>query len=278
MNTILIDDEVLNLKNLELFLSQNFTEINIIGSFTTVDDAYHFSKNESVDLVFLDINMPEKDGFHFLEYEYNSSGLFSKKEYLANIGGSYPSNTIQTFEYDSQLRLIKEVVKRSGNIITDYYEVHRLEYFYTADSKVEKVKITFPAPVNSGSTEISSFVYFEYNGLNVTKIDAREYNDTIYEYSIDPNKIITRNFLPDLYRFDFGMDLLNIFRYPVYKNSNVVTNIKIIRGGGHAPVNKASSLEYITNTINQNLLKKINVEVEPYNNLLLPYLEFTYDR
>jgi two-component system LytT family response regulator len=68
LKTILVDDEILNLKNLEILLNENFKEIEIIGLFQNVEDARHFIENNAIDLVFLDIAMPISDGFDLLNF------------------------------------------------------------------------------------------------------------------------------------------------------------------------------------------------------------------
>ncbi len=68
IKTILVDDEILNLKNLEIILNENFLEIEILGSFQSVLEAKLFIENSSIDLLFLDISMPIENGFDLLEY------------------------------------------------------------------------------------------------------------------------------------------------------------------------------------------------------------------
>lgn len=68
IKTILVDDEILNLKNLEIILNENFLEIEILGSFQTVLDAKKFLENNAIDLLFLDISMPIENGFDLLKY------------------------------------------------------------------------------------------------------------------------------------------------------------------------------------------------------------------
>lgn len=68
IKTILVDDEILNLKNLEIILTENFPEIKIMGIFQNVDDAKKFIENNPLDLLFLDISMPIENGFDLLEH------------------------------------------------------------------------------------------------------------------------------------------------------------------------------------------------------------------
>jgi DNA-binding LytR/AlgR family response regulator len=62
MNTaVIIDDENLAIEELKYLVSQN-KSIEVIGTFTNPLHALDFLKNHSVDVVFLDIQMPMKSG------------------------------------------------------------------------------------------------------------------------------------------------------------------------------------------------------------------------
>lgn len=68
IKTLLVDDEILNLKNLEILLIENFPEIEILGKFQNVTDAKNFIEKNAIDLLFLDISMPIENGFDLLNY------------------------------------------------------------------------------------------------------------------------------------------------------------------------------------------------------------------
>jgi len=61
IRTILIDDERPALNNLERFL-RDYDEIEVIGAYTDVFDAFEEIKNEEVHLILLDIEMPKMKG------------------------------------------------------------------------------------------------------------------------------------------------------------------------------------------------------------------------
>lgn len=67
MKCIIIDDELLSLKNTELIILNHFPNLSIINIFQSAQTALEFIKKTEIDLVFLDINMPNIDGFDFLE-------------------------------------------------------------------------------------------------------------------------------------------------------------------------------------------------------------------
>ncbi|MCG2462168.1 response regulator transcription factor [Flavobacteriaceae bacterium F89] len=64
--TIIIDDERLAREEVKRALS-NYPEFVVIGEAANVDDAIVLIEKENVDLIFLDIHMPEKSGFDLLE-------------------------------------------------------------------------------------------------------------------------------------------------------------------------------------------------------------------
>ncbi len=66
-NTVIIDDELHCIEVLEILLNKNFNDINILATFSNSKLALDFLKNNQVDLVFLDIQMPFMTGIELLE-------------------------------------------------------------------------------------------------------------------------------------------------------------------------------------------------------------------
>lgn len=64
---IIVDDEVANIENLSILLKKNCPEITIAGTATNVDQALEMIKAVNACLLFLDIQMPGKDGFELLK-------------------------------------------------------------------------------------------------------------------------------------------------------------------------------------------------------------------
>ncbi|CAG0997666.1 MAG: response regulator [Bacteroidetes bacterium] len=67
MRTIIIDDERLARSELKSLLKE-FAEVEIIADTGNPDEAIQLINTEKPDLIFLDIQMPEKDGFTLLEH------------------------------------------------------------------------------------------------------------------------------------------------------------------------------------------------------------------
>ena len=66
LRILLVDDEPEAIELLTYMLAGN-EEVRVVGSAGTVDQALQLMQEEQPHLVLLDIQMPEKDGFHFIE-------------------------------------------------------------------------------------------------------------------------------------------------------------------------------------------------------------------
>ena len=61
MNCIIVDDEIPAIQELRYFIT-NFSSIKICGEFDDSIKALEFIQRNSIDVIFLDINMPKLDG------------------------------------------------------------------------------------------------------------------------------------------------------------------------------------------------------------------------
>ena len=101
MKCIIIDDEPLARKGMELLINKvDFLEV--IGLFPTALEASNFlSKNTSVDLVFLDIEMPGLNGLEFLKaVPINAQVILTT---------AYPQYALEAFELDVVDYLLKPI-------------------------------------------------------------------------------------------------------------------------------------------------------------------------
>ncbi|REH00801.1 LytR/AlgR family response regulator transcription factor [Flavobacterium aquicola] len=67
IKAIIIDDEQNNIINLQRLLEKYCPEVIVTGSSTNPNEGIELIKSSQPDLVFLDIQMPEKDGFQVLQ-------------------------------------------------------------------------------------------------------------------------------------------------------------------------------------------------------------------
>lgn len=78
LRVVLIDDETKAIKSLRWELEKFSNEVEISATFTNPKEALRFLENQDVDCLFLDIEMPEMDGFEFLSHlkEWQSEVVF----------------------------------------------------------------------------------------------------------------------------------------------------------------------------------------------------------
>lgn len=72
LKILIVDDEP-EARELLKFILQEEEGLSVAGMAGNVDDAVKLLKEQRPDLVFLDIQMPDKDGFHFIEQVNRSS-------------------------------------------------------------------------------------------------------------------------------------------------------------------------------------------------------------
>ena len=93
INCIAIDDEPLALEILEEYISK-VPFLNLLGSFTDALNATELLHNEKVDLLFLDIQMPDLTGMEFLNTLENKPAVIFTTAYDEYALESYSFNTI----------------------------------------------------------------------------------------------------------------------------------------------------------------------------------------
>ncbi|MFA6701421.1 MAG: LytTR family DNA-binding domain-containing protein [Dysgonamonadaceae bacterium] len=91
ITSIIIDDEINAQKTLFKKLSEFQERISVVAQFSNAESAIEFLKSNIVDVVFLDIEMPEMDGLEFLS-------SFSQRGFLVvfiSESGNYAINAIK---------------------------------------------------------------------------------------------------------------------------------------------------------------------------------------
>ncbi len=92
LNCIAIDDEPSALKIIREFCSK-IQAVNIVGTFTNPYEAIHTINNNQVDLIFLDIVMPQISGLEFLKTLYNPP--------MVIFTTAFKEYAFEGFEYDA---------------------------------------------------------------------------------------------------------------------------------------------------------------------------------
>ena len=100
INCLIIDDEPLAINVIKNYLEaiENF---EVINTFSNPIEGLNFLKNNTVDVIFLDINMPVLDGINFIKSLENPPILI--------ITSAYSQFAIETYELDVLDYLVKPI-------------------------------------------------------------------------------------------------------------------------------------------------------------------------
>ncbi|WP_417369200.1 LytR/AlgR family response regulator transcription factor [Gelidibacter japonicus] len=101
MNCIIIDDEPMAVKVIESYC-ESIDSITVLGTFTTALDALDFIKDNSVDLIFSDIEMPHINGVDFIKTLEHQRPIFI-------FTTAYPQYALDGFELNAIDYLVKPI-------------------------------------------------------------------------------------------------------------------------------------------------------------------------
>ncbi len=118
MNCIIIEDEIPAQKILQNFISK-VPHLNLLGTFKAAIEANSFLRNNGIDVVFLDVNLPDISGIDFIKTVKNPPSIIMTT--------AYPDYAVSSFELDTIVdylvkpfsleRFLKAVNKLTVNVI-----------------------------------------------------------------------------------------------------------------------------------------------------------------
>lgn len=147
MNVIIVDDEPLAQDVLETYI-ENIPEFNLVKKCSNAFEANETLKNEDIDLMFLDIQMPQLTGTDFLKS--------LSKPPIVIFTTAYPNYAVEGFELNALDYLLKPISMdrflKAANKAIDQYKLAQGEggsaspqedgedfFFVKADKKLIKV-------------------------------------------------------------------------------------------------------------------------------------------
>lgn len=100
IKAVIVEDSRLARNELKELI-KSYARIEVIGEAENVDDGFAIINKEHPDLLFLDINMPEKDGFELLEMLYEVP--------ITIFTTAFDEYAIKSFEYNALDYLLKPI-------------------------------------------------------------------------------------------------------------------------------------------------------------------------
>ena len=110
IKTVIVEDSRLARNELKELIKK-FSEIEVVGEAENVDQGFDLIQNTRPDLLFLDINMPEKDGFELLE--------MLDEVPITVFTTAYDEYAIKSFEYNALDYLLKPISEKRFALAID---------------------------------------------------------------------------------------------------------------------------------------------------------------
>ena len=168
INAIAIDDEPLALKIIETFCEKS-NKVNLLGSFSNAKIALDFLKQNDIDLIFLDINMPDINGIEFTKLmPENTFVVFTT---------AYEQYALQGYNLNAIDYLLKPIPFNRFEIAINKVKT------YIDGSKSKMKFITIRADYSDIKIEIDSILYIE--GLDdYIKINIKNNKPIVARYTL----------------------------------------------------------------------------------------------
>jgi two-component system LytT family response regulator len=131
INAIIIDDEESFVSSLSILVKMNFDNIEIVGVANNVKNAIQLIKQSEPDIVFLDINLPDGDGFDVLE---NTNRDSFKTVFTTSMTGY----AIKAFEFAALHYILKPVKLEDLQSAVNRYE--DINFNKNLDSRLQLLK------------------------------------------------------------------------------------------------------------------------------------------
>lgn len=173
MNCIIIEDEIPAQKLVERYISK-LPELRLIAAFQSALEANRFIKNNAVDLVFLDINLPDISGIQYIKTLSNPPRIIMTTAYPEHAAESFELDTIcdylvKPFSFERFLKAINKVKRDYGaqeEISASLIEEESI--FINIDKTLHKVKLREILYIESDR----NYITLQTNGGKFTLIDS----------------------------------------------------------------------------------------------------------
>jgi len=99
---VIVDDELDAIESVKLLLKENFTDISVVGTAQSVKQAVDVIKTNNPDIIFLDIEMPDGNGFDVLE-------AIAERNFNVIFITAYNQYAIKAFKYSAIDYILKPI-------------------------------------------------------------------------------------------------------------------------------------------------------------------------
>jgi len=190
IKTILVDDEPRGLTSLQKLLQLNCEEVDVIGCCNSADEALERIASLHPQLIFLDIAMPETNGFELLRklpaIDFEIIFVTAHNNYMTQ---AFHFSAVDYLLKPVEDDLLKEAVKRAGRRIEEKSGNQQIETFlFNMQNRnaPQKIKLCIPSLRGFQVVEISEIIYCEassnYTNFHFTHRPVICASKPIHEY------------------------------------------------------------------------------------------------
>jgi len=204
LRTLILDDESLAISSIRVDLERHCPEIIIVNAFQNPMDAVEYLKHNQIDLLFLDIEMPEMTGIAFLENlgKFNFEVVFTT---------AYAEYALTAYK----LNVIDYLLKPVG-----------LDELKRAISKVVEKKLHIQAANPPQKIALSDSTGLEFVPLKQVMYCLADKNYTTFHLFGGKTKMVSKN----IGEFEKTLSLANFVRIHQSSIVNVDFVSKLIKG------------------------------------------------
>ncbi len=153
IKTVLVDDDKSAIITLQAMLAGNFPNIEIVGTANNVSEATFLIDAVKPELVFLDINLPDGEGFDVIE-------RVAYKDFRVIFVTAYDKYAVRAFEFSALHYLVKPVS----------YELLKTAVERYKDVKVDEIDNRLRILRDSLRSKNEKIIIPSTDGLNIVKL------------------------------------------------------------------------------------------------------------
>lgn len=177
MNCIIVDDEAAAIELLEGYLSR-IPDLSHCGSFLSPVEALRYAQSHSVDLIFLDINMPHLSGIGFLDLLGGDARVVLTSAYSEYALEGYKYDVLdyltKPISFEDFLRAVRKAEERGGIEGRSKTRFHHDFIMVKSDRKGKLVKVALSDIVYIESMRNYVAIYTRNMDRIITLISMRE--------------------------------------------------------------------------------------------------------
>jgi two-component system, LytTR family, response regulator len=204
LNAIAIDDEPMALEVIKSH-AQKVSFMNLKNTFVSAKEALDYLKENPINLVFLDINMPDITGLDFSQLLPSSTGVIFTTAYSEYAANAFSLNAIdylvKPFNFE---RFMKACQKAENTLDTDKLQS---PYLFVKDS-YDLVRITL-SDLRYVQSEGNYLTFFEKDKKTVTRMTMTDALNTLpseYFFKVHKSYVVNLNHVQKVERHQLQVD------------------------------------------------------------------------